>query len=191
MIKNLKNIKSSLKSSLSKDRYQHTIGVAYTAMCLAMKYEVDLQKAEVAGLLHDCAKCIPNDKKLKECKKHNIQMTEAELAKPDLLHAKLGAFIAMNIYHVDDKEVINAILKHTTGAPNMTMLEKIIFVADYIEPGRDKAENLQLIRKLAFEDIDKAIFIILKDTLEYLRKKGGSVDTMTNKAYEFYKSKYI
>ncbi len=191
MIKNLKNIKSSLKSSLSKDRYQHTIGVAYTAMCLAMKYEVDLQKAEVAGLLHDCAKCIPNDKKLKECKKHNIQMTEAELTKPDLLHAKLGAFIAMNVYHVDDKEVINAILKHTTGAPNMTMLEKIIFVADYIEPGRDKAENLQLIRKLAFEDIDKAMFIILRDTLEYLRKKGGSVDTMTNKAYEFYKSKFI
>lgn len=188
MIKNLKNIKHSLKSSLSKDRYQHTISVSYTAMCLAMKYEVDLQKAEVAGLLHDCAKCIPNDKKLKECMKHNIKMTEAELAKPDLLHAKLGAFVAMNVYHVDDKEIINAILKHTTGAPNMTMLEKIIFVADYIEPGRYKAENLQYLRRLAFEDIDKAIFIILKDTLEYLKTKGGSIDAMTNKAYEYYKS---
>ncbi len=190
MIKNLKNIRNSLKSSLNKERYQHTISVSYTAMCLAMKYEVDLQKAEVAGLLHDCAKCIPNEKKLKECFKHNIKMTEAELEKPDLLHAKLGAFIAMNVYHVDDKDIINAILKHTTGAPNMTMLEKIIFVADYIEPGRYKADNLQYLRKLAFEDIDNAIFIILKDTLEYLRKKGGSIDSMTNKAYEYYKSLY-
>ena len=190
MIKNLKNIKSSLKSSLSKDRYQHTLGVAYTAMCLAMKYEVDLQKAEVAGLLHDCAKCIPNEKKLKECTKHNIKVSDAEVSKPDLLHAKLGAFIAMDVYHVDDKEIINAILKHTTGAPNMTMLEKIIFVADYIEPGRNRADNLPYIRKLAFEDIDRSVYIILKDTLEYLQKKGGSIDVMTNKAYQFYRSLY-
>lgn len=188
--RNLKNIQPSLKSSLSKQKFEHTISTVYTAMCLAMKYEVNLQQAEIAALLHDCAKCIPNDKKIKECRKHNIKMTEAELANPDLLHAKLGAFMAMNVYHIDDKEIINAILKHTTGAPNMTMLEKILYVADYIEPGRNKADNLTYIRKLAFEDIDKAIFVILGDTLEFLRKKGGAIDVMTNKAYEYYKSFY-
>ena len=72
----------------------------------------------------------------------------------------------------------------------MTILEKIIFVADYIEPGRNKADNLPYIRKLAFEDIDRAVYEILKDTLEYLQEKGGSIDVMTNKAYEFYRSLY-
>ena len=78
MIKNLKNIKKDLKSSLDKDRYQHTLGVSYTAMCLAMKYEVDLEKAEVAGLLHDCAKCISDEKKLKKCL--NLQVLSKKIA---------------------------------------------------------------------------------------------------------------
>lgn len=190
MLKNLKNINSSLKSSLDKERYLHTVSVSYTAMCLAMRYEVDLHKAEIAGLLHDCAKCISNEKKLKECQKHNIRISDAEQRKPDLLHAKLGAFIAMDEYEVDDKEIINAILKHTTGAPNMTMLEKIIFVADYIEPRREKAENLPFLRKLAFEDIDACVYFILEDTLSYLKKKQCVIDTMTDKAYEFYKTLY-
>lgn len=187
MIKNLKKIKKDLNSSLSKERYEHTISVSYTAMCLAMKYGVDLKKAEVAGLLHDCAKCISDEKALKKCIKHNIKMSEIEINQPYLLHSKLGAFIAMNKYGIDDKEVIGAILNHTTGAPNMNMLEKIIFVADYIEPNRFKAKNLDDIRKLSFEDIDKAVYIILKDTLEYLKSKNKQIDLMTFKAYEYYK----
>lgn len=186
MIKNLKNIKKDLKSSLDKDRYQHTLGVSYTAMCLAMKYEVDLQKAEVAGLLHDCAKCIPDDKKLKKCIEHNISISETEKEQPYLLHAKVGAFIAMDKYGIQDMDVINAILKHTTGSCEMTMLEKIIYVADYIEPNRNKAKNLSTIRKIAFEDIDLAVYIIMKDTVEYLKNKNTQIDSPTLKAYEYY-----
>lgn len=186
MIKNLKNILKDLKSSLDKDRYQHTLGVAYTAMCLAMKYEVDLQKAEVAGLLHDCAKCIPDDKKLKKCIEHNISISETEREQPYLLHAKVGAFIAMDKYGIHDMDIINAILKHTTGSCDMSMLEKIIYVADYIEPNRNKAENLPVIRKMAFEDIDLAVYTIMKDTVEYLKKKNTKIDTPTLKAYEYY-----
>lgn len=186
MIKNLKNIKKDLKSSLDKDRYQHTLGVSYTAMCLAMKYEVDLQKAEVAGLLHDCAKCIPDDKKLKKCIEHNISISETEKEQPYLLHAKVGAFIAMDKYGIQDMDIINAILKHTTGSCEMTMLEKIIYVADYIEPNRNKAKNLSTIRKIAFEDIDLAVYIIMKDTVEYLKNKNTQIDSPTLKAYEYY-----
>lgn len=186
MNKNFKNITKDLKNSLDKDRYEHTIGVSYTAICLAMKYDVDLEKAEIAGLLHDCAKCIADDKKLKKCIEHNISINEAEKAKPSLLHAKLGAFIAMDKYGIQDKEIINAILKHTTGSQEMTMLEKIIFVADYIEPNRDKAANLKEIRKTAFEDIDKAVYLIMRDTLEYLTKTNSPIDNQTQKAYEYY-----
>lgn len=190
MNKSLKNITKDLKSSLDKDRYRHTLGVSSTAICLAMKYEVDLEKAELAGLLHDCAKCIPDEKKLKKCIEHNISINDIEKQQPYLLHSKLGAFIAMDKYGIQDKEIINAILKHTTGAADMSMLEKIIFVADYIEPNRKKAINLKVIRKISFEDIDKAVYLILRDTLEHLKKKGTNIDTQTYKAYEFYKNVY-
>lgn len=188
MIKNLKNIKKELKSSLDKDRYEHTLGVAYTAICLAMKYDVDLDKAELAGLLHDCAKCIPDDKKLKKCFEHNISVSDIEKEQPYLLHSKVGAFIAMDKYDIHDKDIINAILKHTTGSADMTMLEKIIYVADYIEPRRNKADNLPILRKLAFEDIDMAVYIIMKDTVEYLKKKNTKIDSTTLKAYVFYEN---
>lgn len=190
MNKSLKNITKDLKSSLDKDRYHHTIGVSYTAICLAMRYEVDLEKAELAGLLHDCAKCIPDDKKLKKCIEHNMSISDIEKKQPYLLHAKLGAFIAMDKYGVQDKEIISAILKHTTGSADMTMLEKIIYVADYIEPNRKKAENLSLVRRVAFENIDTAVYYIMRDTLVHLQKKGIIIDTQTQKAHDFYKKLY-
>ena len=172
-------------------RYQHTLGVMYTCAALAMRYEYDIQKAELAGLLHDCAKCIPNGKKLKLCEKHNIQMTETERRNPFLLHAKLGAFLAMEQYGVHDKEIISAILNHTTGKPNMSLLDKIVYVADYIEPRRSKAENLPEVRKLAFLNLDKALYKILSDTLSYLDKGSGEIDEMTVKAYEYYRTATI
>ena len=144
---------------------------------------------ELAGLLHDCAKCIPNGKKLKLCEKHNIQISETERRNPFLLHAKLGAFLAMDRYGVEDKEIISAILNHTTGKPNMSLLDKIVYVADYIEPRRSKAENLEEIRKLAFLDLDQALYQILSDTLKYLDKGSGEIDNMTMKAYEYYHKK--
>ncbi len=187
MVKNLKNIKKDLKLTLDKDRYEHTLGVAYTAMCLAMRYEVSLEKAEMAGLLHDCAKCMSDEKKIKKCIEHNISITEIEKEQPYLLHAKVGAYIAMDKYGINDIEIINAILKHTTGSRDMSMLEKIIYVADYIEPNRNKADNLQIIRKMAFQDIDMAVFIIMKDTVQYLKNKNQKIDTHTLRAYEYYK----
>lgn len=175
---------------MDDNRYQHTLGVMYTCASLAMRYDADIQQAMLAGLLHDCAKCIPNSKKLKLCEKHNIQMTEVERRNPFLLHAKLGAFLAMHEYKVQDKSVISAILNHTTGKPEMSLLDKIVYVADYIEPGRDKAPNLPEIRKLAFVDLDLTLYRILHDTLSYLDEGKGETDSMTQKAYEYYRALY-
>ena len=176
-----------LKKELDPERYAHTIGVAYMAAALAMRYETNVQQAQVAGLLHDCAKCIPNNKKIALCQKYNIQMTEIEIENPFLLHAKLGAFLAMDKYGITDKEITSAILNHTTGKPNMSLLDKIIFVADYIEPQRKKQPNLAEIRKLAFIDLDQALFRILEDTLAFLSTSSSKIDHMTEKTYQYYK----
>lgn len=183
----VKKIRKSLLKMQDEKRYLHTIAVTYTATALAMRYGEDIKNAELAGLLHDCAKCMTNKQRLKICTKHNIHFTEIEQRNPFLLHAKVGSFIAMDTFKVKDSDVINAILNHTTGRPGMSLLEKIIFVADYIEPHRKQAPNLLEIRKLAFEDLDKALIRILEDILVYLNNLGGEIDPMTQKTYEYYK----
>jgi predicted HD superfamily hydrolase involved in NAD metabolism len=160
----------------------------YTAAALAMCHGADVEKAQVAGLLHDCAKCIPNDKKLKLCKRYNIPISEAERKAPYLLHARLGAYIAEKKYGISDPEILNAIVYHTTGRAAMSLLEKVIFIADYIEPMRSKAANLDEVRHIAFQDLDRAVYITMRDTLAYLEKEKSSLDNQTVVAYNYYKT---
>lgn len=183
----INEIRKQLKKILTRDRYEHTKGVMYTAGCLAMAYEYPIEKAMMAGLLHDCAKCIPYAKQISLCNEYKIPITSAEYESPYLLHAKLGAYFAENQYEVTDREILHAICVHTTGAVDMGLLDKILFVADYIEPKRDKAQNLQLVRKLAFCDLDCCITQILQDTLKHLARTGGPIDPTTQTAYEYYK----
>ena len=183
---NLTKLQKKVKKELDAARYQHTIGVMYTASALAMCYGADIEKALVAGLLHDCAKCIPNDKKIRMCKERQIEITKVELESPYLLHSKLGAYLAEEKYGVKDPEILGAIQWHTTGRPNMTTLEKIIFTADYIEPSRCKAENLPQVRKLAFHDLNLTICRILEDTLHYLDSGNGEIDPMSRSAFRYY-----
>ncbi|MBQ9140469.1 MAG: bis(5'-nucleosyl)-tetraphosphatase (symmetrical) YqeK [Lachnospiraceae bacterium] len=175
-----------MEKELDGKRYEHTLGVAYTAAALAMRYDVDIEAAIVAGLLHDCAKCLSDEKKLSICEKHHLNVSDVERKNPSLLHAKVGGFLAMEEYHIEDIDIINAILNHTTGRPGMSELEKIIFIADYMEPGRKNAPNLTLIRKLVYLDLDKALLKILEDTLAYLKESKQEVDLMTQKTYDFY-----
>lgn len=184
----LKKIRKSMEKRLDHKRFEHTLGVAYTAASLAMCYDVDINNALVAGMLHDCAKCLTNEKRVSICEKYNIVMNEAEQKNPFLLHAKVGSFLAMEKYGVTDTDVINAILNHTTGRPGMSDLEKIIWLADYIEPGRKQAPHLAEIRKVAFEDLDRALLMALEDTLEYLKSGNMEIDSMTQKTYDYYKN---
>ena len=181
-----RKIRKQLKKELDKARYEHTIGVMDTAACLAMRYGCDMNKALTAGLLHDCAKCIPNDGKLRLCKKYGIEITPAEKKAPFLLHAKLGSYLAREEYGVEDPEILSAIACHTTGKPNMSMLDKIVFIADYIEPGRDRAPGLPRIRALAFRDLDQALICILEDTLDYLKSTDQQIDPTTQAVLDFY-----
>ena len=131
---------------------------------------------------------MPNAKKLKVAEKHGLEITEIEQKNPFMLHAKVGALLAEKKYDIEDQEVLSAIRWHTTGKPDMTLLEKIVYVADYIEPKRDKAPNLKEVRKMAFVDLDQALLKILGDTLNYLGDSPDEVDTMTKATYDFYKN---
>ena len=181
-----REICKELKSLLSEKRYEHTKGVEYTCASLAMRYGADMRKARIAGLLHDCAKYLSPENKIHFCKKYELPISEFEGKNPELLHAKLGACFAHTKYGIDDEEILSAITWHTTGKPEMSLLDKIVFIADYIEPNRDKAEDLPVVRKLAFEDIDKCLLRILKDTVAYLATTNKVTDPMPQKTYEYY-----
>lgn len=182
----LKKIRNKLEKELDSKRFEHTLGVAYTAAALAMCHQADAEKALLAGMLHDCAKCMGNDRKIAICEKHHIPISDIERQNPFLLHAKVGSYLAKKEYHVQDEDILNAITNHTTGRPAMSQLEKIIYIADYMEPGRKQAPGLSAIRKLAFQDLDKALLQILKDTLEYLQDMDMPFDPMTQTTYEYY-----
>lgn len=182
----LKKLTKAMEDVQEPKRFQHTLGVQYTAAALAMRYGISLMDAQVAGLLHDCAKCLSDEKKIAICEKNHMEISKIELRNPFLLHAKVGSFLAASEYQVNDPDILNAILYHTTGRPDMSILEKIIFIADYIEPGRKQAPNLQEVRRIAFEDLDHALIKILSDTLSYLQEAGGEIDPMTKKTYDFY-----
>lgn len=179
--------REQLKKRLNPLRYEHTLSVSYTCMALAMRYSYDLDRAELAGLLHDCAKRYDNQAIIEKCRQHQIELTEDELLAPAVLHAKYGAWMAEHKYQVKDQEVLDAIRWHTTGKPDMSLLDKIVYIADYIEPRRYKAEGLDEIRKLAFMDLDETMYQILFSTLNYLESQGSYIDSMTKKAYEYYK----
>lgn len=179
-------MRKKVKKHLDKDRYRHTVGVMYTAQCLAMRYGADMEKARIAGLLHDCAKYIPTEKKLCMCRENEIAISNAEEKNPGLLHAKLGAVIAREKYGVEDEEILDAIRFHTTGRPDMSLLDKIIYIADFIEPNRCEAPNLPEVRAEAFVNLDLCLCHILKDSLDYLRTRNNVIDPMTERTYRYY-----
>ncbi|MDO5127215.1 MAG: bis(5'-nucleosyl)-tetraphosphatase (symmetrical) YqeK [Eubacteriales bacterium] len=177
-----------LKTNIKAKRFEHSLGVEYTAACLAYVHGADVEKARIAGLLHDCAKGIPTKEKLEKALKHGLPVNSFEKNNPDLLHAKLGAYYARYKYEIKDIDILNAITYHTTGRPDMSLLEKIIYVADYIEPNRKPIDELDIIRKEAFIDLNICIVHILKNTLEYLESTNTDIDIMTQKTYEYYVS---
>ena len=170
-------IQKRLKKELDKNRYEHTLGVMYTAGSLAMAYGYDYEKAMIAGLLHDCAKCLPTEKKISLCEKNDILISKVERENPGLLHAKAGMVLAEEAYGVKDPQILHAIKVHTTGEPDMNTLDKIIYIADYIEPLRCEAPHLSIIRQIAFSDLNQCMAEILYDTLHYLMETLEIVKT--------------
>lgn len=194
---NLAKIRKEMEKTLEPKRYEHTLSVAYTAANLAIVHGADVDAALTAGMLHDCAKCLGYKKQLSICKKRHIQLSEFEKKEcSPILHAKAGAVLAKEKYGIESEDILNAIFYHTTGRPQMSMLEKIIYIADYIEPGRRHVkgtvlqaedDKLTRARRMAYKDLDEALIMILQDTLSYLETKGGRIDPMTRETYEYYR----
>ena len=187
-IRMISGLQMKMKKVLKESRYRHTVSVAHTAASLAMVYDAPLFKTMAAGILHDCAKCYSDDELLKKCRKKGLEIREAEAKNPSLLHAKYGAFLAKDLYGVEDEEILSAIECHTTGKPGMSILDKIIFTADYIEPYRVHSDKLPDIRRLAFLDIDRAMGVMLNEILTYLSGTGDIIDEMTRMTFEEYRS---
>lgn len=182
---NIDLIKADLKEKLPKKRYEHTIGVAYTAAALAMCYGEDILKAELAGILHDVAKAKKSSELKDDMKGYIDPYTDGDYVAliadkaPQILHAIYAPYLAKKDYRIEDKDILSAIRWHTTGKKDMTMLEKIVFVADYIEPNRKKLPDLDRIRNLSFHDISEAVKVIAKSTIEYLGSQGMYIDKFT------------
>ena len=169
---NVPDFETELKTILTPERFLHSLGVRDTAKQLAGIYGADIKKAEIAGLLHDNAKNMDNI--YERCRDLEVELDEYELRNPALVHAKLGAETAKCRFGITDPEIINAIRWHTVGRPDMTLLEKIVFVADLTEPQR-KFPDIEEIRKISKKDLDEAVFKCIEATIEVNKRRGFEV----------------
>lgn len=165
----INEIKEWLKNNLNEERYEHSIGVSETAVLLAKEFGLDEEKAYLAGLLHDCAKCMSNDE-LKNIINSSIHVEECEMINPKTYHAPVGAYLAQNKFGVDDEEILSAIRWHTVGNLNMTDFEKVIFIADKIEPRTRPVEYINTIKPKLEETngLNKALLECYNSTIKSL-----------------------
>lgn len=172
-----------IRKNLSDYRYTHTMGVAETAKKLAKIYGADPDKAYVAGLLHDCAKELSLDAMLSLCGKYKIDTDEMTKSSARLLHGIVGAHIAREKFGIDN-EIFDAIAYHTTGKARMSILAKIVYIADYIEPNRS-FDGVEAIRDLAVSNIDKAIIASSGNIIVHIVNKGGIIHPNTVEARNY------
>ncbi len=178
-------IKAYLEENLSNRRYTHSIGVAEEAVRLARHYGADCDKAYLAGLVHDVAKEIPADTALDMLRdRYGAEVDEVTANTHKLMHGVLGTYMIQSEFDICDPEILDAVRYHTTAKADMSMLTKIIYMADYIEPNRD-FDGVDDLRVLAYEDIDKAIMVGLDFTLTELVEKGSMfhIDTVYARNY--------
>ena len=153
-----------LRASIPEKRYAHSAGVAAEAVRLARLHGADAARAELAGWLHDCAKGIPVDEQVATCDRLGVPLDDWTRACPPVVHGALGAFLARRDYGVTDEAVLQAIRRHTVGAPGMTLLDKIVYLADLVEPGR-AFEGVDELRALVDRDLDEAILVSIERQL--------------------------
>lgn len=172
---------------LKPRRIAHVHGCEEEARRLAERWGADADKAAEAALLHDCTKKEPHEEQLRLCEKYGIIPDEVEMVNAKLLHAKTGAVIAEKEFGMP-RDVAEAIRWHTTGKPNMTLLEKIMYMADYIEPNRD-FEGVEKLRKLAYQDLDAAMLLGFQMSLEDVAAQGGQTHPDTAAALRWYQER--
>lgn len=170
-----------VKQHLPEKRYIHTIGVMETAIELAKKYGCDERKAELAGIFHDYAKYRPVEEMRQVIIKERMPQ---ELLKfhSELWHGPVGAFLVKKEVGISDEEILHAIRYHTTGRPNMTVLEKVVFLADYIEPNRS-FPGVEQVRELSKDNLNLAVLQAVSNTVQFLLKKNQLIYPQTIETY--------
>ena len=183
----LQELRPVALSYLKAKRIAHVLGTEETAVKLAEKYGADVDKARVAALLHDCTKRLTMEEQLALCEKYGIALDELEQRTLKLLHAKTGAALAREVFGADD-EICNAILWHTTGRPDMTRLEKVIYLADFIEPSRS-FPGVEALRRTVWQDLDQGLLMGLSMTIEEMEEMGNPVHHNTIEARDYLRGK--
>ncbi|NLM43059.1 MAG: HD domain-containing protein [Clostridiales bacterium] len=180
----LNDIHNYLEKHMSQERYMHSINVANIACSFAKHYGIDEGRAKLAGLIHDCAKEEKYDNLVYYARNCGFSIDQESFEIPQVLHGPASAYIARRVLGVEDEEILLSIRYHVTGRENMTFMEKIIYVADYIEPSR-KFQGIEKVRTTAYENIDKALLIALDQTIMYIIERKGLLhhDTVNARNY--------
>lgn len=178
-----KKYEEKLLSDIGKKRYKHSLRVVDCAIKLARDKEVDLNKVKIASFLHDCAK-YNEERYMKELEIDRFSEIDINESKP-VIHSFLGAKVAEKVYNIKDKEILDAIKYHTTAREGMTLLEKIVFMADAIEEGRTYP-GVDKIRKKAFEDLDEGVLMCLNHNIKFLIDTDAFIDPLTLRARNYF-----
>ena len=183
----MENIINWLKENLSEERFLHTLGTAQTARTLAQQFGLDADKAEIAGLLHDCAKEYSKESMLKIIKENNLDVSDDELKAPKVLHAPVSAYVAKTLFNITDTEIIDSIRFHTIGRIGMTDFDKIIYLADKIEPKTRTEACFEELRKEleATNSLDKTLLLCSKMTINILLDRDLTINFQTIDLYNY------
>ncbi|WP_291632484.1 bis(5'-nucleosyl)-tetraphosphatase (symmetrical) YqeK [Clostridium sp.] len=181
---NEKEMLDYLQKNLKESRLRHSLSVSETSVTLATIYGENIEKARIAGLVHDCVKNMTDEQLIKVAMEHEVQIDEIYTHNPSILHGLVGSIIARSIMGIYDEDILNAIRYHTTGRRNMSSLEKIIYIADYIEPLR-KFSGVEELRSLSKVNLDEAIIQSLENTIKYVISQKGllHIDTIDARNY--------
>lgn len=168
---NIEEMQQLLQASLPSKRYRHSLRVYACALEVAAAHKLPAEKIAVAALLHDCGREVGTSASIAKARELGIDIDAVELRQPILLHAKLGVYNAVHKYGVEDKEILDGILYHSTGAAGMSTLAKVVYLADMIEPGRD-FPGVEELRRLTRKSLDKAMLVAYSNTIRYLLDEG-------------------
>lgn len=188
-----REIKNYLKEKVSPSRYKHILGVRKTAVKLGEKYyykelkdskKTFIEKLELAALMHDIDKGTDPSIQLKMIEKHKDKELVIIKNTKEIYHAFSGAIIAKEKFDIKDDDILNAIKYHTSGRKNMTIYDKIIYLADFIEPNRD-FDGVKALRHDSMIDLDKALIKALKMSISFIKQKGHKVNVLTSEALDY------
>ena len=171
-------IQKQLKLTLPPERFEHSIRVTKIAEQLAIHYQADNHKVQIAALLHDCSRFLDPDQMLKKAEELKFLIDPVQKKEPKLLHARLSAYFAKHQFGVSDQEILRAIESHTVGNNNMSLIDKIVYLADHIEDERNY-KGIEKVKRLAFENLDQAVVESLNSMIDFIRSQDSPVHKKT------------